>query len=139
MSTKIKSNLAMPNRNFKTFLSVGVGLAAVSTFLSPAMAQDAADEEGARTLQTITITATKREQTLQDVPIAVSVVGSDAIEKAEIIDIGDLQSLVPSLKVGQLQSSANTNFVIRDFGSCANNVGIEPSVGVIIDGVYRSR
>lgn len=139
MSTKTKSNLTMPHRNFKSFLSVGVGIAAVSTFLAPAVAQDAADEEGARTLQTITITATKREQTLQDVPIAVSVVGSEAIEKAEIIDIGDLQSLVPSLKVGQLQSSANTNFIIRGFGNGANNVGIEPSVGVFIDGVYRSR
>lgn len=139
MSTKTKSNLTMTNRNFKTFLSVGVGLAAVSTFLSPAVAQDATDDDGARTLQTVTITATKREQTLQDVPVAVSVVGEDAIEKAEIQDLGDLQSLVPSLVVGQLQSSANTNFIIRGFGNGANNVGIEPSVGVFIDGVYRSR
>ena len=43
------------------------------------------------------------------------------------------------MRVGQLQSSANTNFVIRGFGNGANNAGIEPSVGVFIDGVYRSR
>ena len=54
-------------------------------------------------------------------------------------DLIDLQTLVLSLKVGQLQSSANTNFVIRGFGNGANNAGIEPSVGVFIDGVYRSR
>ena len=54
-------------------------------------------------------------------------------------DLLDLQTLVPSLKVGQLQSSANTNFIIRGFGNGANNIGIEPSVGVFIDGVYRSR
>ena len=121
-------------------LTVSVGLGALMTgFVGPAFAQDAADDEGARTLQTVTVTATKREQTLQDVPVAVSVVGDEVIEKAEIQDLGDLQSIVPSLRVGQLQSSANTNFIIRGFGNGANNAGIEPSVGVFVDGVYRSR
>src|SRR3546814_5959156 len=55
------------------------------------------------------------------------------------LDLIDLQSSVPSLRVGQLQSSANTNFIIRGFGNGANNAGIETSVGVFIDGVYRSR
>ena len=50
-----------------------------------------------------------------------------------------MQFLVPSLRVTQLQSSGNTNFLIRGFGNGANNAGIEPSVGVFIDGVYRSR
>ena len=104
----------------------------------PAIAQEAEDESP-RTLQTVTITATKREQTLQDVPVAVSVVDESVIAKAQILDLNDLQSLVPSLSVGQLQSSSNTNFVIRGFGNGANNAGIEPSVGVFIDGVYRSR
>ncbi|MBT8085425.1 MAG: TonB-dependent receptor [Woeseia sp.] len=87
----------------------------------------------------ITVTATKREQTLQEVPIAVSVTSGETIEKAQVLDILDLQTLVPSLRVTQLQSSGNTNFVIRGFGNGANNPGIEPSVGVFIDGVYRSR
>ena len=51
----------------------------------------------------------------------------------------DLQTVVPSLSVGQRQSSANTNFFIRGFGNGANNAGIEPSVGVFVDNVYRSR
>ena len=41
--------------------------------------------------------------------------------------------------MSQLQTSRNANFVIRGFGNGANNPGIEPSVGVFIDGVYRSR
>lgn len=123
----------------KAALSVSVGFTALiaGTGLT-ATAQDDA-EEGAKRLNTVTITATKREQTLQDVPVAVSVVDDSVIEKAEIQDLGDLQSVVPSLRVGQLQSSANTNFIIRGFGNGANNAGIEPSVGVFIDGVYRSR
>lgn len=87
----------------------------------------------------ITVTATKREQTLQEVPVAVSVVTADTLERAQVVDIFDLQTIVPSLRITQLQSSANTNFVIRGFGNGANNPGIEPSVGVFIDGVYRSR
>jgi len=87
----------------------------------------------------IIVTATKRQQTLQETPVTVAVVSADVLEKAQILDITDLQSVVPSLRVGQLQTSGNTNFRIRGFGNGANNAGIEPSVGVFIDGVYRSR
>lgn len=107
--------------------SIAVALSAVS---SPAFAQD--EDE-------IIVTATKRQQTLQEVPVAVTVTSSDTIEKAQILDIQDLQSVVPSLRVTTLQTAANTNFIIRGFGNGANNAGIEPSVGVFIDGVYRSR
>ena len=61
------------------------------------------------------------------------------IEQAQIRDLIDLQTVVPSLRVQQGVSSASTNFFIRGFGNGAGNTGIEPSVGVFIDGVYRSR
>ena len=96
-------------------------------------------EESVGTGNEIVVTATKREQTLQDVPVAVSVTTGETIERAQIRDIRDLSSVVPSLRVNQLQSSANTNFYIRGFGNGANNAGIEPSVGLFVDGVYRSR
>lgn len=87
----------------------------------------------------IVVTATKRAQTLQEIPVAVTVTTAETLERAQIRDLQDLQSVVPSLRVQQLQSSANTNFIIRGFGNGANNAGIEPSVGVFVDGVYRSR
>ena len=90
-------------------------------------------------LEEVVVTATKRQQTLQEIPIAVSVVTAEAIEQSQVLDIKDLQTLVPSLRVTQLQGSAQTNFIIRGFGNGANNPGIEPSVGVFVDGVYRSR
>jgi iron complex outermembrane receptor protein len=96
-------------------------------------------EDGTLDDNTIIVTATKREQTLRDVPVAVTVTDEATIERAEIRDLRDLTSVQPSLKVTQLQSSANTNFIIRGFGNGANNAGIEPSVGVFVDGVYRSR
>jgi len=111
-----------------------VGLAVSLTLLTgTAVAQNS---EG---LEEIVVTATKREQTLQDVPVAVSVTSVETINKASIQDVTDLASIIPSLRVTTLQTSTNTNFIIRGFGNGANNPGIEPSVGVFIDGVYRSR
>jgi len=113
--------------NKTTLLATSAVLAlAIST---PAFAQ--VDE--------VITTATKRQQTLQETPVAVTVTPADVIEKSRIQDIKDLQSVVPALRVNQLQNSQNTNFVIRGFGNGANNAGIEPSVGVFVDGVYRSR
>ncbi|MDQ2780396.1 MAG: TonB-dependent receptor plug domain-containing protein, partial [Pseudomonadota bacterium] len=93
----------------------------------------------ASTVSRIIITATKREQTLQDVPISVSVTSADTLEKAQITDLIDLQSVVPSLKVQQFNAVGQTNFIVRGFGNGSGNDGIESSVGVFVDGVYRSR
>lgn len=109
--------------------------AAVLLSSTTALAQDQKADE----LEEIVVTAAKRAQTLQEIPIAVSVTSAETIEQAQIQDVLDLQSVVPSLRVTQLQTSRNTNFVIRGFGNGANNPGIEPSVGIFIDGVYRSR
>ena len=87
----------------------------------------------------ITVTAQKREQTLQEVPIAVTVVSVETIDNAQIVDALDLQSVVPSLRVSQLERSSNATFIIRGQGNGANNPGIEPSVAVYIDGVFRPR
>src|SRR6476660_1995615 len=137
-------------------LTITATLFASATLLvSPARAQDAAPaaeaaEEEVATPATdpvesgdqgndIIVTATKREQTLQEIPVAVSVTTAETIERAQIRDLKDLSSVVPSLRVNQQASATNTNFIIRGFGNGANNPGIEPSVGVFVDGVYRSR
>ncbi len=99
---------------------------------SPVVAQGASPDD-------IIVTATKREQTLQDVPISVSVTSSQTVERAQIRDLIDLQSVVPSLKVTQFNASGQVNFQLRGFGNGNGNDGIESSVGVFIDGVYRSR
>ena len=112
--------------------SLSVGSAAFAQDNTP-QASDEVDED------VIIVTATKREQTLEEVPVAVSVTSAAAIERAQVRDLRDLQTLVPSLRVSQLQSSASTDFIIRGFGNGSNNPGIEGSVGVFIDGVYRSR
>ena len=74
-------------------------------------------------LEEIIVTATKRAQSLQDIPLSVSVTSGETIQRAAIVDIIDLQTSVPSLRVNQLQSSAQTNFTIRGYGNGANNPG----------------
>jgi outer membrane receptor protein involved in Fe transport len=115
------------------------GAAAVAAAMpGVAFAQDAEPEAQEGSNQII-VTASKREQTLQEVPISVSVTSGETIERAQIRDVLDLQTVVPSLRVSQLQTSSATTFIIRGFGNGDNNFGIEPSVGVFIDGVFRSR
>ena len=114
--------------------SIRVALIAAATLsMGAAMAQETG------TLEEVVVTASKREQTLSDIPSAVSVVSAETLERARITDILDLHTAVPSLRTSQLQTSTQTNFIIRGFGNGANNPGIESSVGVFIDGVYRSR
>ncbi|TCD06357.1 TonB-dependent receptor [Erythrobacteraceae bacterium CFH 75059] len=134
----------------RAFLMAGVAAGAAA----PALAQVRPDDSVAgptdtgvqdQTTPTVTlgneiiVTATKRAQTLQDTPVAVTVTTGETLERAEIRDLLDLQTVAPSLRVGQLQNSSNTTFFIRGFGNGDNNVGVEPSVAVFIDGVYRSR
>jgi iron complex outermembrane receptor protein len=70
---------------------------------SPAFAQQKSAPDNS--IEEIVVTATKREQTLQDVPISVAVTGQQTIERAQVRDLIDLQSVVPSLKVSQFNAT----------------------------------
>ncbi len=105
-----------------------------------ALAQDSgADEEEAATLDKITVTAQKREEALQDVPVVVTALSEQALEENGVRDIKDLQQIVPGLTVTSTQSEAQTTARIRGIGTVGDNAGLESSVGVVIDGVYRPR
>ena len=88
----------------------------------------------------IIVTATRRDQAAQDVPLAVSVVGGEQLANAGVVDIRGIQQLAPSLKTTTGQSSATGAVLsIRGIGTAGDNPGFEPAVGVFIDGVFRSR
>tara|TARA_E500000178_G_scaffold263836_1_gene260978 strand:- start:172 stop:2754 length:2583 start_codon:yes stop_codon:yes gene_type:complete len=90
-------------------------------------------------IEEIIVTALKRETTLQDTPLAVTVVGAETIEQAAIIDLLDLGNSIPSFKFTQLQQSGQTNFWIRGFANGGNDPGIAPSVATYVDGAPRMR
>ncbi len=105
------------------------------------LAQDAGagEDPEAGTLDKIVVTAQKREEALQDVPVVVTALSSEMLNDAGVRDVKDLQVLVPGLTVTSTQSEALTTARIRGIGTVGDNAGLESSVGVVIDGVYRPR
>jgi iron complex outermembrane receptor protein len=127
-----------PQRNT---LAIAV-LSAIASLAVPAFAQESAEgqrQDEAKTLATLTVTAQKREEALQDVPISVTALDERLLQDTGVRDIKDMQILVPGLTVTSTQSEAITTARIRGIGTVGDNVGLESSVGIVIDGVYRPR
>lgn len=112
-----------------------VSLAALAIALAPAGAL--AQEAG--TVSEIVVTAQKREQSLQDVPIVVTALGQQVLQDAGVRDVKDLAQVTPGLMVTSTGNEASTVARIRGVGTIGDNPGLEASVGVVIDGVYRPR
>ncbi len=95
-------------------------------------AEDTTDEE-------IVVTAQGRSQLLSDVPVAISAVNAETLQNSGANDIRQLNQVAPSLLVSSTGSEANGSARIRGIGTVGDNPGLESSVPVFIDGVYRSR
>ncbi len=129
----------MPKRfgtTSRVSLMLSAGLVAMA---SPAFAQEAAGEDGINDSNTIVVVAQGREQLLSDVPVAVSAVNAETLENTGANDIRQLNQVVPSLLVSSTGNEANGSARIRGIGTVGDNPGLESSVAVFIDGVYRSR
>ena len=110
------------------------------TALAAALAALAAPAFSQAALEEIIVTAQKREQSLQDVPIAISALSGDALRSAVVNDIFDLRAAVPALEVRAVDPpSQGTAFALRGLGTSVFNMGFEPTVATFLDGVYRSR
>ncbi len=120
----------------RTTVSAAVVGACAFGFAGVASAQD---PDGPTTIDDIIVTAQKREQNLQDVPIVVTSLSGETLQDAGVRDIKDLQILTPGMTVTSTSSEASTTARIRGVGTVGDNPGLESSVGVVIDGVYRSR
>ena len=112
-------------------------LRTLSGVLALAAASLVSAQPAPRVIEEIVVTAQKREQGAQDVPIALSVFDARFLEDAGIDDVFELQVFAPGLTVYNTQTAAQTNFNIRGVGTAGNSLSLEPSVGVYIDGVYR--
>ena len=90
-------------------------------------------------LEEIVVTATKRPESLQDVSVSVSALGSDFMQDAGIADMNDVSTHVPALTVTTNNTPWNTSFRIRRVGHEGNIPTFEPDVGLFIDGAFRSK
>ena len=125
----------------RTRLSHALLIAMVGLMQAPLALADepAGDDDQAATLDKITVTAQKREEALQDVPVMVTALSRRTLEQNGVHDIRELQTVVPGLTVTSTQSESQTVARIRGIGTVGDNAGLESSVGVVIDGVYRPR
>jgi outer membrane receptor protein involved in Fe transport len=105
-----------------------------------AAVQDQAREQQPVDTGDIVVTATRRNEALSDVPMAVSAVTAQTLEYTGATDIRQLNQVSPSLLVSSTSSEGGAAVArIRGIGTVGDNPGLEGSVGIFIDGVYRSR
>lgn len=104
--------------------------------------QEDAQSEGAYglILEEIIVTATRRERSIMEVPLAVSAYGAEQLELSGVTDIYHLMRIAPSLHMGAGQGeTVGATARIRGIGTNSDNPGFEPAVGLYVDGVYRNR
>jgi iron complex outermembrane receptor protein len=104
-----------------------------------ALAQEAVDQESL--FEEITVTAKKREQSIYEVPVAISAFSGAAIQKQGITDLTDVGKFVPNLNVTGFSAghTSSANPFIRGIGLQDHLITTDPGVGVYVDGVYLGR
>jgi iron complex outermembrane receptor protein len=119
-----------------TIRNKAVGLAVAATLgcvAQPVFAQDSTGR-----LDEIVVTAQKREQKLQDVPIAVSVVSGNLAESTASFNVESLRQLVPSLNIRKTNTQLNQSLFLRGIGTINFAIAAQPSVAAVLDGVVLS-
>ena len=112
-------------------------LAAAASLLSPEIRAAAPADDSNLALEEIVVTAEKREERAQSVPISMEVFNGQALTNDNTTDFKDLQSYVPNLTVQS--SPGNDAIYIRGFGSSPTNYAFEQSVSMYLDGIYGGR
>lgn len=103
---------------------------------SGAVAQEENEE---RPLDTITVTAQKREENLQDVPITINFVSGERLAEQAVDSLKDINQLVSGITIRENNDRRNIGFLIRGIGSNQSFIGIEPSAAVNVDGEVLAR
>lgn len=116
------------NRPKLTSVAMGVGLAMAAA--TPAFAQQQLEE--------IIVTAQYREQSVQDVPISITAIGSEELEASNIFDAGSLAFSVPGLSYGEF-APGQAIISLRGVNSADDGAGLDNSVALFLDGVYIGR
>jgi iron complex outermembrane receptor protein len=117
---------------------------AIASLSSPAFAQDAATEDTGTSqnqvgLSDIIVTATKRSENLQDVPVAVSAISSESLQAKGVFETSDLNNTMPNFQVSSPYGQQQPNFSVRGVGVGTEfNANAASPVGVYVDEVYQA-
>ncbi len=121
-------------------LNIRFWLAASVAAIAPAMPALAQTVDTGEGLEDIIVTAQRRSQDLRDVPISITAANAEALANARVDNVSNIQAISPSVsfRVTNIATSS-ANLIIRGLGTTGNSRSFEGSVGVFIDGVYRTR
>ena len=124
----------------KSPLAAGIaallGTVVTTTFAVGAFAQESAPN---RLLEEVMVFAQKKEQSVLEVPVSVASYSNEALDRAQIRDLSELQQVAPSVVFNSSTGATQSILTIRGIGTAGQNSGLEQSVGVFIDNVYRGR
>lgn len=123
----------------KNFTKINNLAAAISMALTTLLASSAVVAESDYAIEEITVTASKRAQSLQDVAVAVTALSAEDLANSRISRSEDLVNLTPSLTFQSGGSDNASSFNIRGIGTQSFSSGVEPSIATVIDGVIMGR
>jgi iron complex outermembrane receptor protein len=95
-----------------------------------------ADGQGGNTLETVIVTARKREENIQNIPVAVTAISGAQMDRFSLRSIEEISANTPQLSVTRGSSGSGATISLRGVGSSYTSIGIEQSVAVNVDGVY---
>lgn len=123
----------------RSVLLATAAMAGLVAMAGPALAQAAGQTtsggDEAQALTEIVVTANKRQERLQDVPVSVTAVTSGVLERQNVREMGDLTKLVPGLTISYGSQPANFSINMRGIGTFSNGIAVESDVAVVIDDV----
>ena len=126
-------------RNYLT-LAIGGALLASTSLVQAQDSKPVGTGTQATTLDEVTVTARRRTESIQDVPVAVSAFGEEQIKDLQASNVEGLQGAVPNMNIAQGRGSANSvNVTIRGIGQPDSLQTFDPGVGMYVDDVYYSR
>jgi iron complex outermembrane receptor protein len=131
--------LTFQTRHIRPLTAILLFGAATLTFPAAGRADDTAESPPTDQLAEISVTARRRSEPLQEVPVAISVLSGAQAEAHNLNDLQDISSEIPTVDFRTGASNKDQDIFIRGIGTITTSPGVEPSVSTVVDGVVYDR
>lgn len=130
-----------PPSHLSQAIATALALCALPAFAADVSTASSAAEQSPETatLQAVTVTATRREESLQQVPVAVTVLDGEQLERDNRNGVASIAQQVPALNFRTGASNKDTSLFMRGVGTISTSPGVEPTVATVVDGVVYAR
>ncbi|MCW1384485.1 TonB-dependent receptor [Novosphingobium sp. KCTC 2891] len=131
----------MRHRNLSRHLFLATSALAGLAIAAPAHAQslkpaDASEESASTGIDDIVVTARRRNESVQDVPVSVQAISAQVVQQRDLTSLEKIAAATPQFTVARASNGAGAQLTLRGIGSSATSIGIEQSVAIVVDSVY---